>query len=336
MPFCNTMKLVDTHDHPDPDSGIQFPEKLKPDFALYAHNSQRTRTTQFSCMELWGEAKYDPNDDPFRDVGTFEHPSKPSTDAKGQITSYAVAQLAVQFRTHIFSVLVFPLYARLLRWDRSGVIVTRAIPLTDRYLAEFFWRYTRAAEDARGVDSTVKRYLPVDEVALAAREHLGLKPEELLFQFQVPVKDLETRYYFGSKPTFNSNASPTGRATRTYIVYDPVSKRCVFLKDTWRVDMPGIEPEGDIYQELHAKGVQYIAPFECATDLPSHRTRTPDFVSKSWAPKLKKALRSHQHYRLVLGVIGRDLSAFNSTYEFVDAMRCAMIGVSDVMFPCTQ
>ena len=143
-------------------------------------------------MDLWGEVKYDPNDDPFRDEGTFEHISKQSIDAKGQITSYAVAQLAVQFRTHIFSVLVFPTYARLLRWDRSGVVVTRAFALEDRFLAEFFYRYTRATDDIRGIDSTVKQYLLQDEVALAARQHLGLKPEEAIFQFQVPVNDSET------------------------------------------------------------------------------------------------------------------------------------------------
>jgi hypothetical protein len=330
------MELIDTHNHSDPDSGVLVPEQLKPDFALYRQQSGRNRITHFSRMDLWGEVKYDPNDDPFRDEGTFEHTSKQSIDTKGQITSYAVAQLAVQFRTHIFSVLVFPTYARLLRWDRSGVVVTRAFALEDRFLAEFFYRYTRATDDIRGIDSTVNQYLPQDEVALTARQHLGLKPEEAIFQFQVPVKDSETRYYIGSKPTFKSNASPTGRATRTFIVYDPVSKRSIFLKDTWRVDMPRIEPEGDIYRELHAKGVEYIAPFECAADLPGHQTRTPDFVYKPWAPKMKKALRRYQHYRLVLGVIGRDLMVFTSTYEFINAMRCAMIGMSHALFLCTQ
>jgi hypothetical protein len=251
-------------------------------------------------MDLWGEVKYDPNDDPFRDEGTFEHTLKQSIDAKGQITSYAVAQLAVQFCTHIFSVLVFLTYARLLRWDQSGVVVTHAFALEDRFLTEFFSRYTRATDDICGINSTVNQYLHQDKVALAARQHLSLKPEEAIFQFQVPVKDSETQYYIGSKPTFKSNASPTGHATCTFIVYDLVSKQSIFLKDMWRVNMPDIEPEGDIYQKLHAKGVEYIAPFECAADLPSHQTHTLDFMSKPWAPKMKKALWRYQHYRLVL------------------------------------
>jgi hypothetical protein len=236
----------------------------------------------------------------------------------------------------MFSVLVFPQYARLLRWDRSGVIVTRSIPLNDRYLAEFFWLYTRAADDVRGVDSSVKLDPPENKDMLAAREHLGLKPEDPLVKFEVPVNGSKTWYYYGSKPTFKRHAFATGRATRTFIVYDPVSDRNIFLKDTWRVDMPGIEPEGDIYEELHAHGVENIAPFECAADIPHHRTHTPDFVHERWAPSLKKELRHHQHYRLVLGVIGCDLMTFNSTYEFVNAMRDALLGGSDAIFLHTR
>ena len=100
--------------------------------------------------------------------------------------------------------------------------------------------------------------------------------------------------------------------------------------------MLGIEPEGDIYEDLHAHGVENIAPFECAGDIPGHGTRTPDFVTKHWATSLKKALWYHHHYRLVLGVIGRDLTRFTSTHELVSAMRDAIIGGSHVVFICPR
>jgi hypothetical protein len=47
-------------------------------------------------------------------------------------------------------------------------------------------------------------------------------------------------------------------------------------------------------------------------------------------------MRHHQHYHLVLGVIGCDLTTFNSTYEFVNAMRDALLGGSDAIFLHTR
>jgi hypothetical protein len=44
-----------------------------------------------------------------------------------QITSYVAAQLDLQFCTHIYSVLIGKETARILRWDRTGIIVTEPI-----------------------------------------------------------------------------------------------------------------------------------------------------------------------------------------------------------------
>ncbi|KAI9430736.1 hypothetical protein H4582DRAFT_1823498, partial [Lactarius indigo] len=45
----------------------------------------------------------------------------------GQITVYAALQLDCQFRMHVFSILVVNDYIRLIRWDRSGAIITAPI-----------------------------------------------------------------------------------------------------------------------------------------------------------------------------------------------------------------
>ncbi len=47
-----------------------------------------------------------------------------SHDTLGRITLYAAAHLGAQSRTHIYSVFILRDTARLLRWDRSGAIVT--------------------------------------------------------------------------------------------------------------------------------------------------------------------------------------------------------------------
>jgi hypothetical protein len=87
-------------------------------------------------METHIEVKFDENDDAFRHdtPDSFENSTEASRDTQGQITSYAVAQLATQFRSHIFTVLVCGGYARILRWDRSGAIVTAAFDYREWYL----------------------------------------------------------------------------------------------------------------------------------------------------------------------------------------------------------
>lgn len=330
---------MDSHNHPDPKSKTLNPDPLKPDISVYARNSGRDRPTDFSLMECHIEVKLDERDDAFvdnptkggpkkdnpRKTSAFERDVEVAKDTKGQITSYAVAQLATQFRVHLFTVLVCGRYARLFRWDRSGVVVTAAFDYCDRYLADFFWRYDRAELPGRGGDTTVS--IPSEAEQELARLHLKCSPKEPLVKFAVhDDKNNKVSYYVGSKPTFKGTTSPTGRATRTFIVYDLQINRVVFLKDTWRIDLPNVVKEGEIYEELQNANVPHIAPFQRGGDIPHQRTRTQDFAKKTWAYKIEIALRPHHHYRVVLGVVGRDLTSFDSTWEMVGAVRDALQG----------
>jgi hypothetical protein len=82
--------------------------------------------------------------------------SNAAKDTLGQITSYAAVQLSAQFRTHIYSILIVRNTARILRWDRSGTIVTEAFDYDQSpYLVEFFLRYSAAPAAMRGKDETV-------------------------------------------------------------------------------------------------------------------------------------------------------------------------------------
>jgi hypothetical protein len=244
------------------------------------------------------------------------------------LIGYAVAHLATQFRSHVFSVLVVKDYARLIRWDRAGAVVTAAFDYCDpeSLLIEFFQRYELLGPEARGVDTSVEE--PSAAEAAAARELLMLEPPVPLVKLAVPSsKTKELAYYVGPMPTAMRNASPTGRSTRIFIAYDIHEKRKVFLKDTWRVGQPNMVKEGDVYEVLEAAGVSCIAPFLRAGDIANRRTRTRDFVDKSWARPLPRALRQHHQYRLVLGVVGRPLTSFISSWEMVNAMGCALQGL---------
>ncbi|KAF9470862.1 hypothetical protein BDN70DRAFT_769812, partial [Pholiota conissans] len=98
-----------------------------------------------------------------------------------------------------------------------------------------------------------------------------------------------------------------------------------------RLDLPSIEKEGKIYRELHDAGVENIAPFVCAGDL-GHKTRVQDETISDWARwGKKKAMYRHSHYRLVLGVVGRDLASFRSTKELVTAIHDAVVAHKQVL-----
>ncbi|KAK0186679.1 hypothetical protein F5146DRAFT_879255, partial [Armillaria mellea] len=124
--FCTSLQLLDTHATPDPQSGVFNPDLLKPDISAYKTKDTIDPVTQFSLVETHIELKLVTADDAFDDEGEFESDSPPSRDTRGQLVSYANAQMASQYRTHLFTVFICTNRARLLRWDRSGVTVTHA------------------------------------------------------------------------------------------------------------------------------------------------------------------------------------------------------------------
>ncbi|KIM83104.1 hypothetical protein PILCRDRAFT_29191, partial [Piloderma croceum F 1598] len=68
-----------------------------------------------------------------------------------------------------------------------------------------------------------------------------------------------------------------GRATRGFVAYDIERRTKVYLKDTWRVDLPGIEREGETYKLLWEAHVRNLAPCSAAGDIEGHHTLTHIF-----------------------------------------------------------
>src|SRR6202034_505663 len=99
---------------------------------------------------------------------SFLHEMKSSVDTLGQITSYAATHLGAQFRTHIYSVFIMKDTARILCWDRSGMIVMEAFKYNESpYLAEFFRHFSTASPEMCGKDQSASD--PTSSEALAAR-----------------------------------------------------------------------------------------------------------------------------------------------------------------------
>ena len=187
--------------------------------------------TNSALAEIFIEFKWDPTDDPFCDVFEVDHEyqsflreTKAAHDTLGQITSYAAAQLGAQFRTHVYSVFILRDTARILRWDRTGTIVTEAIKYNKfDILAEFFARYSKAPPAMCGKDDSASD--PTDAEKHAAREALQLEKTVPLVKLSIPDADGGTRYFVTSTPVASLYTPPGA---------PPVaSKPTIFCRGQW-------------------------------------------------------------------------------------------------------
>ena len=109
--FCKPGKLM-LHNISSRAAPDFYAKDIKPDLGLYSSNlSLKNRSDIIEQAEILHECKLEPSDDPFQDKGPFEQDTSAAFDTFGQITLYATAHMAAQFRTHIFSLLIFPKYA---------------------------------------------------------------------------------------------------------------------------------------------------------------------------------------------------------------------------------
>ncbi|KAA1468596.1 hypothetical protein DENSPDRAFT_794640 [Dentipellis sp. KUC8613] len=162
----NIMVYKDSHATADPHAvppGAPSRKGLRPDVMVYHSKRDPTYTTDFSRAERADEFKWSASEDPFNDEPNssdypFEADTECGKDTRGQIIAYASANLELQFRTFVFSVLILGRYARLIRWDRSGAIVTKRIDYVEdpKPLIEFLWRYNLLSDAQRGHDESVK------------------------------------------------------------------------------------------------------------------------------------------------------------------------------------
>ncbi|KAI0712051.1 hypothetical protein C8Q76DRAFT_796939 [Earliella scabrosa] len=326
---------------------------------------------EFGYAELFVEVTGDPTQDffvdPPPDTSSATHEFATSSDdpafvafvdrALGQHISYVAEIFARQSRVCVFTVALFGSRARLFRWDRTGCIVSTSFDIRAQpeLLCDFFWRFARADDAARGHDPTTQMASPAEEVLFRCciRAHvqsqLGVEEIDLeqalsahyepnhVFSFYVlqqgAIANLGSiRRYLASRPVI----SPTylaGKGTRGFWAVDALTHRVVFLKDTWR---PISEIEGETLVTMNDVGVRNIPSVEWHGDIPdflpeSERqfeldefqvTLTDEFCTESWACQVqgyKYILGKQVHYRLVLGTVGYDLKHFKDTRELLHA-----------------
>ena len=269
----------------------------------------------------------------------FVKDSAEAYSSLGQITSYVTSHLSAQFRTHAFLVLVVHNYARIMQWDRGGVVVTAPIYFTkEPHLFDFFIRYNYANSVMRGSDTSV-RAPEVNELDAATRlisefrnSDSGKEVAKTFFVVSIPRRGRvsESGHYVIEAP-FAILFPPTGRATRTFVAYDIQRDKRVLIKDSWRINIIGLPKEGEIYAKLERHQVPNIPICSCSGEIGDntyHSIQTHFFLDADWAPSPKPAAEftPHRHYCIVLDTIGIPLEKFDCSRNMVRAIRASLLG----------
>ncbi|RDX49869.1 hypothetical protein OH76DRAFT_1438155 [Lentinus brumalis] len=329
--------------------------------------------SEFGYTELFFEVKPHPLHDYFSEpiyIYDSDDDASPVVQdlnkALGQHIAYVTEIFARQFRVFFFTVSMAGSLARLLRWDRSGCIVSEPFDVRERpdLLCEFLWRFAHASEAGRGHDITVEPALAEDESlfeALITQEtalQLGVTGQALrqaVKQHYEPGKVMAihvldqgateesptVRRFLVSRPVV-SPLSLSGRGTRGFWAVDVVSRRVVFVKDTWRTGHSEGK-EGDTLKHLVEVGVRNIPHVVAHGDVPTHIaptvdvgdfqiTKTDSYKSAPWQITVEDTL-SHmsrrKHYRLVLGSVGYDIRFLRGTEELLHASYDVFTAIRD-------
>ncbi|KAI0668649.1 hypothetical protein C8Q78DRAFT_1155413 [Trametes maxima] len=180
--ICPGFTFVSTHSRGDPSDT----SKEAPDIGLYPKDhapspskgpNGRTvgAATNWSFVELCIECKT--GSDPFNDKEPdFVAKSDEGKKILGQILSYIELMFKRQHRTCIFLVLILGNKCRIIRFDRSGAVVTQAFRYKTEggVLVEFLWRYARWDHSTRGHDTSATLILPDSELAKGMMARAGV------------------------------------------------------------------------------------------------------------------------------------------------------------------
>ncbi|KAF8176473.1 hypothetical protein BJ912DRAFT_699372 [Pholiota molesta] len=349
-PYLQDMDIFDTHSSPDVDR-----DNLMPDVSLYPRKlGMKPKTTYFPEISTFVEFKASANADPFDDPPkrppadfSFEREEPDMQTNRGQIGSYSAAISGTQFRTHVFSVSVCGSTARFILWDRSGAVVTARFDYVENpeVLVGFFYRYSRSTPSRQGYDPTFSPASPEDLTALneecMKRMQEANKHHREFRKLMVPDRDdpckEKEKAVLISYPPFYETRSPFSRATRAMLAFDLTTQKLVFLKDYWRAHVDGMEKEGEIYRILQEKNVPHIAPFGMGNDVRGQETQTEKLSNRSPPLEFVFPTRNQiclRHYRMTLEVVGRGLTQFESSHQFISAIADAMEAHDGAFFDC--
>ncbi|KAI0330461.1 hypothetical protein GY45DRAFT_1277729 [Cubamyces sp. BRFM 1775] len=292
--------------------GAFFPQAVAPTDGR-PHWTEQLVSVEFKK----GDTKYDPFEDKANKA--MDPDAESRKNVRSQIIGYAEKLFERRPRTHLFMLIVIGRDFRVLRWDRSGVVVTPLIDYVLRpdLLYDFLWRIGRASMVQLGLDPTATLIQPgsdeyklMDELAEEVATDLVAKRGSIVpngdennvfayvrekfreslaedwprWKLAVPQGDGSMRYFLVGKPAFIAPGL-VGRATQGYVAVDPLAeepkRKFVWLKDAWRTFYNLVEREGVVLKQLKAASVPGIPSLVCHGDLPGQATVTPEIWDKN-------------------------------------------------------
>ncbi|RDX49871.1 hypothetical protein OH76DRAFT_1350143 [Lentinus brumalis] len=359
---------------------------MKPHICCFASESLQTvrhcdlsSRAELGYAELFFEVMPDPSHDFYTEaislVATSQSGGIPTTvmelsKARGQHIAYVVEIFARQFREFFFSISMAGSRARLLRWDRSGCIVSDSFDIRTRpeVLCEFLWRFAQVPPAGRGHDITVEPALAEEGavfeklVTEATALQLGVKGPTLrqavlqhyepgrvmavhVLDQDVADESSNVRRLLVSRPVV-SPLSLCGKGTRGFWAVDTHTRRVTFLKDTWR--SAAADREGVTLLHMAEVGVRNIPQVVAHGDVPHEfsgdgrmlldgdyqSTRTDEFKTGLWLwPEGSKDIHVSQrrHYRIVLEPVGYDVRYLRGTEELLHASYDIFIAMQDAL-----
>ncbi|KAJ8489029.1 hypothetical protein ONZ45_g13724 [Pleurotus djamor] len=343
-------ELVDTSNALDPNS--RPGSQIRPDGNLYpkgtikdGHRNQMDKASMACEFKLGhhhdilvvdgDRSLHDP-------LAPLEATAEERRRNRGQIVSYLVEMAARQHRTHIFMLFVFHPYARFIRWDRSGIIVT------DRFdyvkdcspLVDFFWRYSQLTSAQRGYDTTVE--LATTAETKHAHKYLAeWAPRDGVHRdvYKVQVPSGSGYRSFLVWGALAEPASPLGRGTKGWPALEvkagpkgpQLSTKPVFVKEQWRGK--DVSKEATTLKLLNDNGVEHVPTLVCGGDISGdfQTTLSHEYAEANWRVVSKdkdqvKKIETRIHVRLATAEVGTPLELFKSTHEMLAAVHYAFIG----------
>lgn len=360
-------KLVPINDAKSQTKG----DTRSPHFSLCAEGAEPIQAnsdgSRLSVAELLVGVRASSLDDPFLDISKASNSSTTAeflksgleyldeTDyetmridpryQRGQLIAYATEVCARQHRQFLFSILICHHNARLIRWDHSGALVSESFDYSSaegiELIGEFLWRYTHASPAERGWDPTVVMASDEERAAFAGNPGLSEWYEEgyVVKMLVWDPEEEEPQAFLVSRPMI-SPLSVTGRGTRGYMALDIATGGIVFVKDTWRPSLRGLQPEGWTLKLLHDNAVDNIPVVRCHGDLPNGLGGVQSTTTSAYrdhACGQPRRIITYTHYRLVSQTVGRSLiRALQNSRELLEVTQDAFKGQYPLLHPETR
>ncbi|CDO78194.1 hypothetical protein BN946_scf184974.g2 [Trametes cinnabarina] len=335
-------------------------DKKKADGGMYPRDSPAVaqERTDWASVEVFIECKSNLTCDPYDEDTLSGHPyANTKRDALGQIATYASSVFEFQHRTHHFSVVLLGSWARLARWDRSGVIFSSKFDYKQEpaKLARFFWRVA---------PWKAKEKTLADDDYVAKRFVKSLSGDRPWWRLTVSDKTHGSRDFLVGRPTFAA-AGVASRLSQGLLAHGAHRSKLEGnilsdLNEKGVANIPTALYHGDVEGQLtvsqtywkpkpdpHTPSAKEENPFAEVDDVAVEAVPTgsdsagqsedadpgePEYVDakqKQKQTKIHCRMKTHQHYRLVVKEVGIPLQEFPSGRVLVRVIADAITAHED-------